>query len=109
MENNERLDDLLRELGVEGTEGKTLQELARQEEGFGPDFADRVTAVAFDGNTQDLSFYLPRMFRWVVFAGAAAALILLILTWYNNQVLDADAVAGISELAVTDAFAENLF
>jgi hypothetical protein len=109
MENNEMLNDLLRELSDPNAEGATLRQLAGQESGFGPDFADRVTAAAFAPATENLGFYLPKMFRWVAFAGAAAALALLILTWYNAQSIDADAVAGISGLSIGDAFAENLF
>jgi hypothetical protein len=128
---NELLEALLRSLEDPEADGKALQQLAGTGEGFGPEFADRVTAAAFDsqeeaedaagrnpskgpGSMEDpdgqgLTFYMPRMFRWVAITGAAAALVLLILAWSRYNVLDADAIAGLSELSIDDVFAENLF
>jgi hypothetical protein len=135
--NNELLDDLLRNLEDPDMDGKALQELAGAGEPWGPEhethqqqsraqFADRVTAAAFEARArsgskkqksqreeaheeQSLAYFMPRMFRWVALAGAAAVLILLILTWSRYKSIDADAIAGISELSIGDVFAETLF
>lgn len=109
MENNKFLNELLQQLEDPTAEGTALQALAGDGEGFGADFAERVTAAAYAEPGPGMGFYLPRMFRWVALAGAAAAITLLILTWYSSEGLDADAVAGISELSIEDVFAENLF
>lgn len=109
MEDNEILRNILRELDDPETNGSAMQELVGTSQGFDPEFADRATEAAFSAPSPGLADYLPRMFRWVAIVGAAAAIALLVLTWYQSQSLDADAMAGITDLSIDDEFAENLF
>jgi hypothetical protein len=109
MEDNEILRNILRDLDNPEPKDIAMQELMGESQGFDPEFADRVTEAAFSAPTPGLADYLPRMFRWVAIVGAAAAIALLVLTWYQSQSLDADAMAGITDLSIGDEFAENLF
>lgn len=109
MEDNELLRDLLQELQDPQADGKVLRACIDGPAGFGDGFADRVTAATLEGEEAGMDVFLPRMFRWVAMLGAAAALALLVITWYSNRSIDSDAVAGISDLSIDDAFAANLF
>ncbi len=77
---------------------------------FSAGFADRVMArleqAPIVANIDD---YLPRMFRWVAVGGMAAAIALLVITWYQQDSVSLDALTGIADLGLSDSFALNSF
>lgn len=67
--------------------------------GFASRVIDQLEAAT---GAQNLHQVLPKMFRWVAIGGVAAAIALLILTYYQQDSLSIDAMAGISDLSIVD-------
>lgn len=116
-ENNNYLEDLVARLG-EGDETAAEAQLSSlfPEESFGAGFADRVMAAIDDAEAsspqehgEQVDRMLPRMFRWVVVAGAAAASVMLAMTWLTQDSLSIDAIAGISDISIDNVYALNLW
>lgn len=77
---------------------------------FAQGFADRVLERLENGAlAQNFEHYLPRMFRWVAVGGVAAAIALVVLTWYQQDALTLDAFTGLADVAITDDLALNSF
>lgn len=77
---------------------------------FAQGFADRVLERLENGAlAQNFEQYLPRMFRWVAVGGVAAAIALVVLTWYQQDALTVDAITGLADVAITDDLALNSF
>ena len=100
------MQDLLSRLDADETEAaeQQLQELRASDPpqfatGFASRVMDRIEAAT---GAQNLDQILPRMFRWVAIGGIAASLVLLVLTYYQQDSLSIDAMAGIADLSIVD-------
>lgn len=109
MKQNQHIDALLKALESGKADNSEIQELMSDDLGFSEGFANRVTNNAFSQNVEnELSDYLPKVFRWVAFLGTAAAIALLVLTWTEAERLSTDDITGVSALAITDPISDNL-
>ena len=84
----------------------TLQELRASDpprfaEGFASRVIDHLEAAT---GAQNLDQILPRMFRWVAIGGIAATIVMLVLTYYQQDSISIDAMAGIADMSLADDF-----
>ncbi|HHG85144.1 MAG TPA: hypothetical protein ENJ82_10405 [Bacteroidetes bacterium] len=111
MANNKDIQRLIENLenGDPTSAENTIKEInADAPHTFSPGFTDQLMDVlATETAEKGMEYFLPRLFRWVVLSGVAAAIALLIMTYVAEDTISLDAIAGLSELSVSDVIALN--